>query len=71
MQKLFLEFMAAILGKTKLVDSKLFIIADNDYTALYLETKKQHKNKYRYVYLNDIQQMYIGEETEKVCNFIN
>lgn len=65
-EKLFLEFLSDVVNRTKLIDSNLFIISNDDYTNLYREIKKERSNKYKYGYLNDIKDIFIENDPE-IC----
>ncbi|HEU4496970.1 MAG TPA: hypothetical protein VFR70_07955, partial [Flavobacterium sp.] len=69
-QKLFLELITNIVSRTKLIDSNLFVISDDDYSTLYRRTKKLNDNKYKHATLNDIKEMFTGNNLE-ICRMIN
>ncbi len=62
---LFLEFVATILGRTKLLESKFVLIADDTYTTKYFEILASG-GRYRHGLLNMIDQAYISRPVD-IC----
>lgn len=55
---LFLEFLTHVLGRTKLVDSNLYVVSSKNYTGLYEKVKNENDNIYQHTYLNEIKGIY-------------
>jgi hypothetical protein len=64
-EKLFTAFIIEITGKVKLLDSTLIIVQDSDYTADYLEVRK---NKSTSGYLNPVSKAVIYSNSINLCN---
>jgi hypothetical protein len=69
-EEFFLEFMLHITDRTKLLESKLYIISDEDYTSLYRETISEDHN-FENTYLNDIEAIYKYKNSTYICDLIN
>lgn len=55
---LFLEFLTHVLGRTKLVDSNLYVVSAKNYTGLYKKVRNENDNIYQHTYLNEIKGTY-------------
>ncbi len=69
-EEFFLEFMFHITDRTKLLESKLYIISDEDHTSLYRETISEDHN-FENTYLNDIEAIYKYKNPTYICDLIN
>ena len=65
-----LELLSDILSKRKLIDREMNIIAHNDYTKLYEETRGQNKGRYKNSFLNKIAKISIIKSNDSFCKYL-
>lgn len=70
-EALVLEYITQILGSKKLIDYEMNIISDNYYFKLYEETREKNKNKYKYVFLNKINNIKTINSKKDICEIVN
>lgn len=68
-EQLFLAFFSHVAGKTKLLDSKMYVIADKKHTRLYREIR-QEQDQYEGVLMNKIEEEYIGVKNDDICKIL-
>ncbi len=68
-EKFLLEFVTHITDRTKLLESDLIIISDDDYTKLYREAKSQ-SDKRETGYMNEIKEFYKFSEVKNICSIL-
>lgn len=67
-EKFLLEFVTHITDRTKLLDSDLIIISDDDYTKLYKEAEA--KSNFQTGYINPIKGFYEFSEIKNICSIL-
>jgi len=70
-EELLLAFVSHITNRTKLIESKFYIISDNQYSGLYRQIFEEQAGRYQGSVMNPVEKEYIKADRTDICKILN